>query len=155
MIERKFWKLNLGIHLVIIQPKTSKNVKNPLKILNFCGRFLKIEGKFGKFCLNIHLALTYPKPSKKGETHWKSWICWKIPQNLENNWEISSWYPFSPNIPQNFKKKSKTIKNLEFCWKIPQNWEKIWEISSWYPYSHYTAKNAKKCQYMSKIREKI
>ena len=64
--------------------------------------------------------------------------------------EISSWYPFSPNILQRLKKMSKTIKNLEICWKIPQNWEKIWEISSWYPYSHYTAKNTKKCQKLGK-----
>ena len=81
MIERKFWKLNLGIHLVIIQPKTSKNVKNPLKILNFVGKSPKIEGKFGKFHLYIHLVIIQSKTSKNVKKIKIPEIYWKIPQN--------------------------------------------------------------------------
>ena len=120
MIERKFGKWNLGIHLVIIQPLPSKNVKNPLKILNFVGKSPKIEGKFGIFHLDIHLALTHPKTLKNVKNHWKSWICWKIPQNWETIWEISSWYPFSHHRVQNFQKCQKPSKFLKFVEKSPK-----------------------------------
>ena len=76
--------------------------------------------KFGKFHLDIHLTLTYPKPSKNAKNHWKSWICWNIPQNCEKIREISSWYPFSHYTVQNFQKCQKPSKFLKFVDKSPK-----------------------------------
>ena len=91
-----------------------------LKILYFLWKSNKIVEKFGKFHLDIHLTLTYPKPSKNAKNHWKSWICWNIPQNWEKIWEISSWYPFSHHRVQNFQKCQKPSKFLKFVEKSPK-----------------------------------
>ena len=129
----KFGKFRLDIHLVIIQPKMPKNIKNH----KCCGKILQIWGKFHFY---IHLALHTPKLQKMSKIIKIPEICWKIPQNWEKIWEISSWYLLSHHKVQiliKYSKMSKPIENLEFCWKIPQNWEKIWEILSWYPFSHH------------------
>ena len=47
-------------------------------------------------------------------------ICWKITQNWEKIWKISSWYPFSPNILQRLKKCQKQSKILKFVGKSPK-----------------------------------
>ena len=44
-------------------------------------------------------------------------MLWENPPNLR---KISFLYPFSPNIPQNFKKSQKPLKILNFFGKSPK-----------------------------------
>ena len=44
-------------------------------------------------------------------------MLWENPPNLR---KISFLYPFSPNIPQNFKKGQKPLKILNFDGKSPK-----------------------------------
>ena len=48
-IERKLGKFHLDIHLVIIQSKTSKNVKNHQNSLNLLKNPPKLRKKFAEF----------------------------------------------------------------------------------------------------------
>ena len=109
----KFGKFRLDIHLVIIQPKMPKNIKNH----KCCGKILQIWGKFHFY---IHLALHTPKLQKRSKTIENFEFFWKIPQNWEKIWEISSWYPLSHHRVQNFQKCQKPSKFLKFVEKSPK-----------------------------------
>ena len=110
----KFGKFRLEIHLVIIQPKMRKNIKNH----KCCGKILQIWGKFHFY---IHLALHTPKLQKMSKIIKIPEICWKIPQNWEKIWKIQSLYTFSPIILQNAKNNQKSWILLENPPKLREN----------------------------------